>query len=320
MNVVRSFDHLQREKNSVVTVGTFDGVHLAHREIIREVVQRARMREGRSVVVTFDPHPKEVVASTRGAVQLLSTLEERVLMMSDLHVDTLLVIPFTFEFSRKSAREFYTEYIDGRVGVSEVVVGYDHTFGRDREAGTAELVALGRELDFSVIAVHPMSVDGEPISSSRVRRALAGGDVEKAARMLGYPYGMTGTVVTGDKRGRTLGYPTANLESSAPGKQIPGNGVYLTGVSVAGTQGYGIMNIGVRPTVSAGKQRVIEVHILDFSRDIYGERLAVTFLHRLRDERRFASLAELVEQLGKDRQQAHHLISSLSYSPTHSKE
>ncbi len=321
MNVVRSLDQLQREKNSVVTVGTFDGIHLAHREIIREVVNRARMREGRSVVVTFDPHPKEVVTSARGAVQLLSTLDERITLLSGLHVDLLLVIPFTFEFSRVSASEFYTAYIDGRVGVSEVVVGFDHTFGRDREAGTKDLVALGRDLDFSVFAVHPMTVDGEPISSTRIRRSLAAGDVERAERMLGYPYSMSGTVVTGDGRGRTLGFPTANLHLLGGRKQIPGNGVYLVSVAGAGIQQrYGIMNIGVRPTVSAGTAQVIEVHMFDFSRDIYGERLEVTFLRRLRDERRFASVAELVEQLGKDRDHARRLISSLSYSPTQSKE
>ncbi|MCC6396807.1 MAG: bifunctional riboflavin kinase/FAD synthetase [Bacteroidetes bacterium] len=320
MNVVRSLEQLRREKNSVVTVGTFDGVHLAHREIIREVVHRAKMREGRSVVITFDPHPKEVVASARGAVQLLSTLDERIRLFSGLQIDTLLVIPFTYEFSRKSAREFYTEYVERLVGVSEVVVGYDHTFGRDREAGTADLVALGRELDFSVFAVHPLTIDGEPISSTRIRKALSGGEVERAERMLGYPYRLEATVVDGDRRGRTIGFPTANLKPLAARKQIPGNGVYLVSVQVAGTQRYGIMNVGVRPTVSAGVNLVLEVHILDFSTDIYGESVTVTFLRRLRDERKFGSITELIEQIGKDRDRARDLISSLSYSPTQSKE
>jgi riboflavin kinase/FMN adenylyltransferase len=310
MNVVRSFEHLKREKNSVVTVGTFDGVHMAHREIIREVVHRAKMREGRSVVITFDPHPKEVVTSARGAVQLLSTLDERIRLFSGLQIDTLLVIPFTYEFSRKSAREFYTEYVERLVGVSEVVVGYDHTFGRDREAGTADLVALGRELDFSVFAVHPLTIDGEPISSTRIRKALSSGEVERAERMLGYPYRLEATVVDGDRRGRTIGFPTANLKPLAARKQIPGNGVYLVSVQV----------VGVRPTVSEGVNLVLEVHILDFSTDIYGEGVTVTFLRRLRDERKFGSITELVEQISKDRDRARDLISSLSYSPTQSKE
>lgn len=320
MIVLRTLEGLRREKNSVVTVGTFDGIHCAHREIIREVVHRARMREGRSVVVTFDPHPKEVVTSAHGAVQLLTTLDERIALLGALQVDLFVVIPFTWEFSRMSAGEFYRSIIDARVGVSEVVVGYDHMFGRDREAGTAELVALGRELDFSVFTAHPLSQDGEPISSTRIRRVLAAGDLEKAERMLGYPYHFTGTVVGGDQRGRTLGFPTANLDPVAPRKVVPGHGVYLVAVEAPGLRGYGIMNIGVRPTVSAGMQRVIEVHVLDFSRDIYGERMTVTFLRRLRDERKFGSVQELVEQLARDRDDARRLISSLSYSPTQTKE
>jgi riboflavin kinase / FMN adenylyltransferase len=320
MIVLRSFETLRREKNSVVSVGTFDGIHLAHQEIIREVVHRARMREGRSVVVTFDPHPKEVVTSARGPVQLLSTLDDRIALLDALHVDTFLVIPFTWDFSRMGAEEFYRSIIDARVGVSEVVVGYDHMFGRDREAGTAALMALGRDLDFSVFAVHPMALDGEPISSTRIRRALGAGDVLLAERMLGYSYQISGTVAGGDRRGRTLGFPTANLDPEASKKVVPGNGVYLVRVSVGADLAYGIMNIGVRPTVSAGVQRVIEVHILDFSRDIYGERIAVTFLRRLRDEKKFGSVQELVEQLNLDRDHAYRTISSLSYSPTQRKE
>lgn len=320
MIVLRSFDTLRREKNSVVSVGTFDGIHLAHQEIIREVVHRARMREGRSVVVTFDPHPKEVVTSARGPVQLLSTLEERIALLDALHVDVFMVIPFTWDFSRMSAEEFYRGIIDARVGVSEVVVGYDHMFGRDREAGTSALMTLGRDLDFSVFTAHPLTLDGEPISSTRIRRALAAGDVTLAERMLGYPYQISGTVAGGDRRGRTLGFPTANLDPEASKKVVPGNGVYLVRVNAGGTPAYGIMNIGVRPTVSAGVQRVIEVHILGFSRDIYGERIAVTFLRRLRDEKKFGSVQELVEQLNLDREHAYRTISSLSYSPTQRKE
>ena len=320
MIVLRSFESLRREKNSVVTVGTFDGIHLAHREIIREVVHRARMREGRSVVVTFDPHPKEVVASARGPVQLLSTLDERIALLDALQVDVFLVIPFTWEFSRMGADEFYRTIISERVGVSEVVVGYDHMFGRDREAGTSALMTLGRDLDFSVFTAHPVTLDGEPISSTRIRRALAAGDVGLAERLLGYPYQVSGTVVGGDRRGRTLGFPTANLDPDASKKVVPGNGVFLVRVSIGTTQAYGIMNIGVRPTVSAGVQRGIEVHLLDFSRDIYGERIAVTFLRRLRDEKKFGSVQELVEQLDRDREDARRMISVLSYSTPHNKE
>jgi len=218
MKVLRSLDRLGHDKNSVVTVGMFDGIHRAHREIVREVVHRARMREGRSVVVTFDPHPKEVVASARGPVQLLSTLDDRIEMLQDLHVDVVLIFKFTPAFSQLTAREFYEDVVAGEIGVSEVVVGYDHMFGRGREAGIQDLVEMGRTLDFSVFAVHPLSVDGAPISSTRIRHALAAGDVEKANAMLGYPFQLGGTIVGGDRRGRTIGFPTAH--GAAPLKSL----------------------------------------------------------------------------------------------------
>jgi riboflavin kinase/FMN adenylyltransferase len=320
MNVIRSLEKIRYAKNSVVTVGTFDGVHRAHREIIREVVNRAHMREGRSVVVTFDPHPKAVVASARGPVQLLSTPAERIAMLIELQVDDLVIIPFTYEFSRINAATFYQDYVNRLIGVSEVVVGYDHMFGRDREAGTGELVTLGRTLDFSVFAVHPFTLDGEAISSTRIRRALIGGDLDRAERMLGYPYRLTGEVVSGDHRGRTLGFPTANMVPDDRNKLVPGNGVYLAAVHVAGTHAFGMMNIGVRPTLTAGEHRVLEVHILDFDRDIYDETMTVTFLRRLRDERKFGSREELVEQLERDRDAARQARMSVTYSPTQPKE
>lgn len=320
MNVIRSLESIRYAKNSVVTVGTFDGVHLAHREIIREVVNRARMTEGRSTVVTFDPHPKEVVASTRGPVHLLSTLAERIAMIGELQADELVVIPFTHGFSRVSATAFYEEYVSRMIGVREVVVGYDHTFGRDREAGTEELIALGRALDFSVFAVHPLTMDDGAISSTRIRRALAAGEVERAQRMLGYPYSLTGKVARGDRRGRTLGFPTANVVPDELRKLVPGNGVYLVGVRVAGVEAPGMMNVGVRPTLTSGGARVLEVHILDFEGEIYDETMTVTFFRRLRDEQTFASPEELVGQLERDRTAVREARTSVTLSSTQPKE
>ena len=169
MKVVRSVTQVSRNPNSVVTVGTFDGVHLAHQEILREVVRRARQRRGRSVVLTFDPHPKEVVTSQKGSVQLLTTLEERLARMEDLGIDLVYVIRFTLEFSTLSPREFLERHVQGSVGMAEVVIGYDHMFGRDRRAGRAELEAMGREMGFAVDTIAPLQVDGEPVSSTRIR-------------------------------------------------------------------------------------------------------------------------------------------------------
>jgi riboflavin kinase/FMN adenylyltransferase len=306
MMVVRHLEGLARDPAGVVTVGTFDGIHLGHREIIREVVHRARMREGRSVVVTFDPHPKEVVG--RGEVRLLTTIDERIALLRELQVDLLCIIPFTWEFSRQSSRDFYRTVVVEGLGVSEVVVGYDHMFGRDREAGIGDLIRMGQEFAFSVFAVHPHTMNGVTVSSSKIRGLLLEGDVTAAAELLGAPYRLSGVVVHGDGRGAALRYPTANIRPSSPVKLVPGRGVYLVAVRHGGVDYAGMMNIGVRPTVSAGARLMLEVHILDFQRTIYGEPLTVTFLRRLREERRFGSTEELVRQLDLDREHARRLL------------
>jgi riboflavin kinase/FMN adenylyltransferase len=240
MIVARSITEIKLEKNSVVTVGTFDGVHRAHQEIVREVVHRARRIEGRSVVVTFDPHPKEVVGKFSVPIHLLTTVDERIALFDALKVDVLLVIRFTVEFSQQRSHEFYERYLVKGTGVSEVVVGYDHKFGSNRQGGTEELVRMGKEFDFSVFTFHPYSVNGEIVSSTQVRRALAAGDVVKAEAFLGRPYSFRGTVVTGDGRGKTIGYPTANIVLESEMKLVPANGVYVVTVELEGENVFGI--------------------------------------------------------------------------------
>jgi riboflavin kinase/FMN adenylyltransferase len=313
MKVIRSLEEATFLRNSVVTVGTFDGVHLAHREIIREVTNRARRSEGRSVVLTFDPHPKEIVPSTRGGeVRLLSTVEERIELLGLLGVDELFVVPFTPEFSRLGPRDFYLQYLLQGTGVAEVVVGYDHMFGRNRSAGIEDLMKLGKEFDFSVFAVHPFTVEGEPVSSTRIRRALAAGDLEHARRLLGYRYMLTGKVVRGDRRGATLGFPTANLTPASMRKMVPARGVYVVGVEHGTERRFGMMNIGVRPTVSPGTSETMEVHLFDYTGELYGESLKVVFLKRLRDEKRFASLEDLSSQLQRDREESLRFLAEAS--------
>jgi riboflavin kinase/FMN adenylyltransferase len=308
MIVARSLAELRKEDSSVVTVGTFDGVHRAHREIVREVVHRAKMGEGRSVVVTFEPHPKEVVPSAKGPVALLTTIDERMEHLTALGVDVLLVIEFTLEFSRLSSRAFYEQYLVRGIGVREVVVGYDHTFGHNREGRAEELIAMGKEFNFSVFALHPFSVAGEVVSSTRIRKALAEGGIEHANTLLGWEYSLRGIVIRGDGRGRTLGYPTANIQPQSDKKLIPATGVYLVAVAMDGRNTFGMMNIGIRPTVTDARRMTMEVHLFDFSEDVYGKPLTIKFLKRLRDEKKFPSLAALAEQLGKDKTEAQRIL------------
>jgi len=304
MITVRTLADIPRDMSSVVTVGTFDGVHLGHREIIRAIVRRARELGSRSVVVTFSPHPKEIVASARGPVQLLSTMEEREATFRTLGVDLLVVLEFTYEFSRLSSREFYQRFVVGLVGVCEVVVGHDHMFGRDREGSTEKLREIGKEFGFGVDMLGPLLVGGEAVSSTRVRAALREGNVARVARFLGAPYSLSGTVVRGDGRGRKIGYPTANIRLAGGRKLIPSDGVYVVDAVVGDEAFRGMMNIGLRPTLTDGSARTLEVHLLGVDRDFVGQSLSVLFLERLREERRFGSLEELVGQLARDREAA----------------
>jgi len=311
MKVFHGLEKIPRDPNTVVTIGSFDGVHLAHQEIIREVVHRAKMREGRSVVITFDPHPSAVVKRGHGPVSLLTTLDERIELMSGLHVDALCVIGFTHAFSRLSPEDFYRSYIVDGIGVSEVVVGYDHMFGHDREAGVHDLIKMGEQYNFSVFAAHPVRIAGVTIGSTVIRQALQEGNAERAEMLLGYAYRIQGRVVRGDGRGKSLGFPTANILVPDAGKLIPGNGVYLVGVHWSEGEGFGMMNIGMRPTVTTGDQRTIEVHVFNLEEDLYGEPLRVSVLRRLRDEQKFASKDELILQLHRDREESLKLINEL---------
>ncbi len=305
MDIVFRPSDIEYVKNTVVSVGTFDGVHLAHQQLLKEVVERAQARKGRSVVLTFDPHPKEVL--TGRPMQLLTTIEERQQICEELGIDVFYRIAFTYEFSRLTSREFYLRYVVQGCGVSEVVEGYDHHFGRDREGSVEELLKLGREFEFSVAALKPVYVDEEIVSSSQIRQHLLQGRVDRAFRLLGRPYAVSGRVVRGDARGRELGYPTANLELTHH-KLIPQDGIYFAQVDVGGPTRYGMVSIGVRPTFFDKGLRTVEVHLLDFEGDLYGAALNVQFLRRLRDERKFESALQLVDQMHLDEQQSRALM------------
>lgn len=308
-------DQVERTPESVLTVGGFDGVHRGHRAILEAVDRRARRLDGPTTVVTFDPHPREVLSGT--PVPLLTTVEERANLLEELGIDRMVVIEFTREFSRLPPDRYVEEILLERIGMQEIVVGYDHRFGREQAGDTESLRALGREHGFDVEVVTAQELGDRAVSSSQIRELLrSDGNVRRAAQLLTRPYELTGIVVEGEGRGQKIGYPTANLRLTSDRKVVPAIGVYairarLPEVSGASIHG-GMMNIGVRPTFESEKETVVEAHLFDFSETVYGERMEVELIERIRDEKAFSSVEDLVEQLREDEARCKELLEVLS--------
>lgn len=312
MDFEYGLDDITPDANSVVTVGTFDGVHRGHQAIIDYLIARAEKQSGRSTVVSFDPHPREVVHGD--PVSLLTTVDERASLLEEHGLDRFVVIPFTEDFAQLSAVDYVEKILLERIGLKEIVVGYDHRFGRDREGDRDLLEKLGSKHGFSVDVIPAQDVDDDVVSSSRIRSLLdEEGKVEEAATHLGRCYMLRGTVERGAGRGRKIGYPTANLAISDQRKLIPKIGVYATLVEIEGRPGRhgGMMNIGRRPTFDE-MDVTVEVHLLDFEGDLYGETLTVEFLRRLRDEQKFESVDALAMQLSEDETHCKKVIRSLA--------
>lgn len=288
---------------AVVTTGFFDGVHLGHRHVLETVVSSARERGEEAIVVTFWPHPRTVLQQDARDFRILSSLEEKKMLLEANGIDRVEVIPFTREFAAMKAQE-YLHFLRKNYGATLVVMGYDNRIGSDglTAAACAKLPDFAHRMDFSVLscAELPQFAHGGAVSSTQIRHALEEGDMERANGMLGYEYGLYGVVVSGNRLGRTIGFPTANMQLYEPLKLVPRNGVYDVEVEVLGHIYKGMCNIGVRPTVD-GKVRTIETHILAFDEDIYGLPLRLRFLRRIRDERKFPSLDALRTQLEKDK-------------------
>ena len=293
----------------VVATGFFDGVHLGHRNVIDALVRTAQERGTDSVVVTFWPHPRNVLQNGARGLRLLSSCAEKEAMLRALGVDRVEVVPFTREFSRLTTEEYLRSLVMERFGADAIVLGPDNRIGYN--SGTTDEIALiAQGMGLEVVRTEPVVMDSVTVSSTKIREALGVGDVERAARMLGYAYPLGGIVVEGDRIGRTLGFPTANMQPSDPLKLIPANGVYLTRVHTLGRDFFGMTNIGTRPTVTgvtegealSGKVRTVETHILGFDEEIYGLDIRIAFLSRIRAEQRFASLGDLREQLLRDRE------------------
>ncbi len=286
----------------VVATGFFDGVHLGHRLVLERLVEASKDRGDESMVVTFWPHPRNVLQDDARNLRLLTSLQEKKELLYGLGIDKVEVIPFTKAFSRLTTKEYLQEYIMGRLGGRAILLGYDNRIGSDL-LSPDEIEAVAREVGLDVIRTRSLETPfGTVVSSTKIREAIAAGDIKTAEEMLGYRYSLTGVVVAGNRLGRTIGFPTANMRLYEPLKLLPGNGVYSVEVESLGRIFKGMCNIGTRPTVNAGRDRTVETNIFDFDEDIYGLDLKVTFLGKIRDERRFDSLEALKNQLILDRQ------------------
>lgn len=307
MKVYHHIDDFEPVQNAVVTIGTFDGVHIGHRKIISRLKELALASGGESVILTFFPHPRMILHPEDENIKLITTINEKAKLLEQLGVDHLIITPFSRDFSNQSAEEYIRDVLVKQIGTKTIVIGYDHRFGKDRQGGLQDLLRLAPEYQYEVLEIPEQDINDVAISSTRIRAALLDGDIHIANECLGYPFFITGKVIRGDQLGRQLGYPTANLMVEERYKLIPSDGIYAVRVKVEGHEHEGMAYIGHRPTIN-GMTRNIEVNIFNFSGDIYSKELRMEFLHFVREDIRFASLDELVVQLGKDKEDVQALL------------
>lgn len=286
--------------NSVVTIGTFDGVHVGHKKIINRLIETAKKNGLESVVLSFFPHPRMVLHNDSN-IKLINTITERRAILDNLGLDCLYVKTFTKEFSRWSAEDFVQKLLVDQLHAKKVIIGYDHHFGRNRSANIDDLKAFGEKYNFEVEEITAQDVNDVAVSSTKIRNALLEGDIETANSFLGYHFMLTGTVVKGKGIGKGIGYPTANLQIQEAYKLIPKQGVYIVQSVINRKTIFGMMNIGLNPTVNNGQNETIEIHFFDFNSSIYNLELKIEMLHRIRDEQKFDSVEALVEQLHRDK-------------------
>jgi riboflavin kinase/FMN adenylyltransferase len=321
MQVHRDIDNLPRFTNAAVTIGTFDGVHVGHRQIINKLKVEALKIKGESVIITFHPHPRKVISSAILGVRLINTLEEKIEVLAGLGVDHLVIVPFTDAFANQPAEEYIRDFLYEKFHPDTIIIGYDHRFGRERMGDYKLMEKLAPQFGFKIKEIPKHIIDEIAISSTNIREAILHTDIEMANKLLGYTFFFEGEVVHGNKLGRQLGYPTANLKIIDPEKVIPGDGIYAVYVNIKKAtvgniqdttevntfpieieevQYKGMMSIGFRPTVD-GKKRVVEVNVFDFDKDIYGSIMRVYVKKFLRVEVRFNSLEDLVKQIDQDK-------------------
>lgn len=309
MKTITSIDQAQIAEKTIVTIGTFDGVHLGHRKILEKVVSQARENHSQSLVLTFFPHPR-MVLQEQSEIKLLNTLGEKTRLLSDLGIDNLVVHPFDYAFSRLTAEAFVKSVLVEKFNIGKIIIGHDHRFGRNRTANIQDLIVYGQQYGFEVEQISAEEINEIAISSTKIRAAILEGNIALANQYLGYHYSFSGVVAKGQQLGRTIGFPTANISGVEDYKLIPKNGVYVVKSMISGQSVYGMMNIGTRPTVD-GTNQTIEVHYLDFQDDLYGQQLEIALLCFVRDEAKFASLEELKSQIAKDQEFTKNYLASL---------
>ena len=301
MQVHYNIDSLPLFKNATITIGTFDGVHLGHQVIINTLNQEAKDVNGESVIITFHPHPRKVVSSIVTGIRLINTLDERIALLAKTGVDHLVVVPFTDFFANQTAEEYIKDFLVEKFKPTTIIIGYDHRFGKDRKGNYLLMEQKAIEYNYTLKEIPEHLLDAVKVSSTTIRNALLHGQIEEANKLLGYAFFFTGQVVHGNKIGRTIGYPTANLKSHNEEKITLGDGIYAVYVTVVGKKYKGMLSIGFRPTVD-GKKRVTEVNIFDFDEEIYEQTIKVEIKKHLRQEVKFNSLDELKQQLHTDKE------------------
>ena len=321
MKVYKHLDEFQKVKNAVVTIGTFDGVHIGHRKIISRLTEVAKQVNGESVILTFFPHPRMILNPEDVNLKLITTINEKAKLLEHLGVDHLIITPFTRDFSNLSAEKYIRQILVDKIGTSKIIIGYDHHFGKDREGNLQQLQKFAHEYDYEVEEIPEQDIHDVAVSSTQIRKALVKGDVQTANDFLGYPFSLLGQVIKGDQLGRTLGFPTANLLIEENYKLIPGDGIYAVRVRLQtdpqisnlpdGKESpiyNGMAYIGNRPTIN-GMSRNIEVNIFDFDQDIYRQYITIEFMHFIRGDVRFDNIEALKLQIANDKQSALSLLS-----------
>lgn len=294
-----SISSFSSKNKTVVTIGTFDGVHIGHQKILTKITKIAKEENYESVVLTFFPHPRMVLQQDN-SIKLLSTLKEKEQLFENIGIDHLIIHPFDEEFSKLSAEDFVKKILVDQLNIQKIVIGYDHRFGKNRSANLDDLIKFGIKYHFEVEQISAEEINNNAVSSTKIRNSLLNGDIETANSYLGYHYNFTGIVVKGKQLGRTIGFPTANISIDEDYKLLPKNGVYIVQTEIEGTRFFGMMNIGTRPTID-GKTQSTEVYILDFDKEIYDKSLTVSILKFIREEQKFESIEHLKSQIEKDK-------------------